>query len=407
MIRLLDEASPYLPWDLTSDGVESWQGRFTKAGVMGLKCKILLYAASPLFNDAAPYIQGSYEAVENHHVWYGGYKPELWTQCLKACEEFFTELNKSGYYALMQATGTTVDAYREAYNHGYFLRANNTELLITTRNWGRWTNAWNQLWGEWVPNGGYTPTLEFMEMFPLANGEPFSWDDEEVASNHFFTDNDYNQPIRDPRLYETILVNGARYSGRSVELWMGGRENISDTEKETGETATGFRNYKFYKEGKSSLNNQYMQWPYLCLAEMYLIYAEALLKIGNLSGAVEQIDIVRARVGLKGLAVCNPDNSLLSNADNLMEELLHERACELGLEDTRLFDMVRNKRADLFSKELYGLRITRADGGEGSWSDKNESERGPFPTQFTYEKFKLVNISRSWWSGFDPKWYLS
>ena len=34
----------------------------------------------------------------------------------------------------------------------------------------------------------------------------------------FFEENDYNKPTRDPRLYETILVNGAKWQGRAVEL---------------------------------------------------------------------------------------------------------------------------------------------------------------------------------------------
>ncbi|MDL2291581.1 RagB/SusD family nutrient uptake outer membrane protein [Bacteroides sp. OttesenSCG-928-F21] len=410
MVNLLNEAAATatLPWDLQGDGIESWQGRFTKAGVMGLKCKILLFAASPLFNDNQPYCtEEPQEAVTNLQVWYGAYKQELWQQCLRACEDFFDGLRENGYYELMQASGTTVDSYRAAYNEGYFSRANNTELLITTRNWGKWTNAWNQLWGEWCGFGGYTPTLEYMEMFSMADGTPFSWDDPETAANPFFTENNYNKPIRDPRLYETIMVNGAKYSGRAIELWMGGRENINSTEKETGDVATGFKNYKFYKEGKSSLNNTYMQWPYLRLAEMYLIYAEALLHNSRLTDAIKQVDIVRARVGLGGLNECNPGKSLTTNSANLLEEILRERACELGLEDTRLFDMIRYKRTDLFTKELHGLRIARADGGTGSWSDKKENERGPFPTQFTYEKFKLVNVSRSWWTSFSTKWFLS
>ena len=58
MIGLLDEAATVLPWDLTEDGEANWQGRMTKAAAMGLKCKILLFAASPLFNDNEPYLYG-------------------------------------------------------------------------------------------------------------------------------------------------------------------------------------------------------------------------------------------------------------------------------------------------------------------------------------------------------------
>ena len=408
MTRLLDEAAAVLPWDLDADGESNWQGRFTKAAAMGLKCKVLLFAASPLFNDNQPYCtEEPQDAVTKHQVWYGAYKPELWTQCLKACEDFFTELSSQGHYALMQPTGATTDAYRSAFNAAYFTRQDNTELLISTRIIGKYNWDWWYYWGDWVDYGGYTPTEEYVEMFPMADGTPFTWDNPTIAANPFFTDNSYSKPIRDPRLYETILVNGAKYSGRAVELWLGGRENVSSTEKETGAYATGYGLYKFYKEGKGSLAGNYLEWPYLRLAEVYLIYAEALLKNNRLADAIRQVDIVRARVGLKGLVESNPTKQLTTDSNALMEEILRERACELGMEDVRLFDMVRNKRADLFTKTLHGLKIQRADGGSGSWSDKSSSVRGAFPTKFTYTKFELTNKSRAWWTNFSPRWYLS
>lgn len=56
MVGLLDEASSAMPWSLGTEE-DNWQGRFTKAAAMGLKCKILLFAASPLFNDNDPTVQ--------------------------------------------------------------------------------------------------------------------------------------------------------------------------------------------------------------------------------------------------------------------------------------------------------------------------------------------------------------
>lgn len=417
MVALLDEAAatPQLPWDLGTDDT-NWQGRFTKASAMGLKCKILLFAASPLFNDNVPYCtEPPQDAVINHQVWYGAYKPELWDQCWQACVDFFTELQSKGYYELTQATEATAQGYRNAYNKAYFTRENNKELLISTHisRFGKFNS-----WDEWqyifvkgdngtVYTGGLTPTLEFMEMFPISNGEPFRLN---AATNPFYTDNDYNRPTRDPRLYETMLVNGTQFGDHAAELWIGGRDNINDTEKETGKYATGFGCYKFYKEGVNSLKDKYLQWPYLRLAEMYLIYAEALLKSKNdLTGAIEQVNKVRARVGLGDLAACNPDKNLTTDADALLEEILRERACELGLEDVRLFDMTRYKREDLFRKQLHGLKIYRNDGGGNTpWSGTTgNSSAYPKPTQFTYEAFPLVNPSRAWWSNFSPKWYLS
>ena len=417
MVDLLDEAAatPELPWDLGTDDT-NWQGRFTKAAAMGLKCKILLFAASPLFNDDEPYCtEPPQDAVTNHQVWYGAYKPELWEQCWQACDDFFKELQAKGYYELTQATEATAKGYRDAYNKAYFTRENNKELLISTHisrfskfnSWDEWQYIFVNSGNGTVITGGLTPTLEFMEMFPMSKGEPFQLNS---TTNPFYTDNDYNKPTRDPRLYETMLVNGTQFGDHAAELWIGGRDNINDTEKETGKYATGFGCYKFYKEGVNSLKDKYLQWPYLRLAEMYLIYAEALLKSKNdLTGAIEQVNKVRARVGLGDLAACNPDKNLTNDANALLEEILRERACELGLEDVRLFDMTRYKRDDLFRKQLHGLKIYRNGGGGNTpWSGSTgNSSTYPKPTQFTYEAFPLVNPSRAWWSNFSPKWYLS
>ena len=414
MVDLLDEAAaePNLPWSLGDDDA-NWQGRFTKASAMGLKCKVLLFAASPLFNDDKPYSTLEPQtAIENRQAWYGGYDAEWWNRCLKACEDFFTKLNTEGYYALMRANGTTCSAYRTAYNNAYYVRQNNTELLISTRVIGKYSWTWWFQFIDFASDGGFTPTLEFMEMFPMSDGTAFSEDLLADGANPFFEDNDYNKPVRDPRLYETILVNGAAYGDHAAELWIGGRENAEgDTEKETGQRATGFSLYKFYKEGKSSISNTYPQWPYLRLAEVYLIYAEALLQAKNdLAGAIKQVDIVRARVGLPGLADSNPSLNLKSNKEALLEEILRERACELGLEDVRLFDMCRYKRADLFKKPLHGLKIYRNDGGGNTPWTGTSGNKASFPNKpsnFRYEKFTLHNTTRAWWTNFDSKWYLS
>lgn len=411
MVRLLDEAATVLPWDLGTDDV-NWQGRFTKAAAMGLKCKVLLFAASPLFNDNEPYCtENPQTAIESKQAWYGGYNAEWWNRCWTACNEFFNELGRNGAYALIQADAETPSAYRSAFNKAYFVRENNTELLISTRIIGRYNWDWWYYWGEWVTFGGYTPTLEYMQMFPMSDGKPFTDDYLADGAEPFFADNDYNQPNRDPRLYETILVNGARYGDHAAEMWVGGRDNIDGSRLEQGERATGFSCYKFFKEGKSSLAGNYLEWPYLRLAELYLIYAEACLQAkSDFSGAIANVNKVRARVGLGDLNACNPGKNLTNNKEALLEEILRERACELGLEDVRFFDMIRYKRADLFQKPLHGLRIYRNDGGgDKPWSgtDGNQSSFPDKPKDFKYEVFQLGNAARSWWSNFSPKWYLA
>jgi starch-binding outer membrane protein, SusD/RagB family len=403
MTGLLDEATAVLPWALDEADISNWDGRFTSAAAMGLKAKILLFAASPLFNDSEPYSTAEpQDAVAKLQVWYGGYKSEVWTECLKACEDFFTAMNANGRYGLVQATGTSIDDYRNAFRKAYFTRGSggsNPEMLISTRI--RYTYGSNTQWNYYFPQsntqGAFTPTQEFVEMFPMADGSPFNWDDPNDVTNMFTN--------RDPRLFETILVNGAAYQGRKAELWVGGREARTGPAQETGQYATGYANFKFILDMSAQLNQPTL-WPYLRVSEIYLIYAEALMKTGRTADAIAEVDKVRARVGLKGLVESNP-NKNMNDASVLLEEILRERACELGLEDVRLFDLIRNKRADIFAKQLHGLRIYRADGVKDSWSDKPTDTRGERPTEFTYEVFELSNSKRAWWSGFDPKWYLA
>lgn len=428
MVGLLDEAAAVLPWTVENPASEF--GRWTKAAALAYKCRILQFAASPLFNDGEPYYPG---AADNPAIWYGSYKPELWDQCLAACEAFFNELNSRGGHSLQQAKGTRPEDYRLAYRAGY-ANLDSPEVLINTRvididafKSSKYT--WHQ-WGDLLMtkpiNRGYSPTQEYMEMFPWKDGTPFNWDKAKAEGklDEMFQKGTVESAsidlTRDPRLYEEVIVNGqlvsmdwttGNMSGRSYESWMGGKDAGNGPENQNGSFATGYAPIKFLM-GNDMLR-RYVHWPCIRLAELHLIYGEALYQSakGDKEQAIKQIDIVRARVGMKGLAECNPDKSLTSDKDAFIEELLRERACELGMEDARFFDLIRYKRADIFEKQLHGLFIYRLDeNGEQRdlpWYGNDEGKK-PYPTKFKYEKYELNAPIRYWWtSGFDPKWYLS
>ena len=163
--------------------------------------------------------------------------------------------------------------------------------------------------------------------------------------------------------------------------------------------------------------------------DFYLTYAEALLQADdNFTGALQYVDKIRARVGLKGLVECNPDKDLTSNKTNLLNEILRERVCELGMSNSRYFDVKRYKLGDeVLTKQLHGLKMYRLRKVNGAWihvndikdantqwwngdklTDKGSNKNPGFyePTHFDYQKFELNNRSRAWWSGYDPKWYL-
>jgi len=444
IVGLLDEAAPNLEWQMTEDQLQVEEGRWTKAGAMALKCKVLCFAASPIFNDSQPYYEGKYTMERDSLVWYGGYSEDRWVRCRKACDEFFAQLKSNGGYELVQPTSNDQAGYRYAYRYAY-INEYSPELLHVTRV----TNTTNdsKYSGYNLPNNknsrySYCPTQEYVEMFPWSDGKPFDWDESEKAGelDHMFVKGDTVKGkqmlqnrvyTRDPRLYEVMDVNGAeqtadwssgKMSGANFETWVGGTDAGTGTKTESGVYATSYRLNKYIIG--AVYKRKFPQWVVLRLSDIYLIYAEALAQAdNNLTEALKYVDAVRARVGLKGLAECNPSLNLTTNKDNLVEEILRERACELGFEDTRFFDMIRYKRSDLFEKKLHGLRIYRLVKDGSSWKreetqwynadrknyakkESSNPERYYEPSHFDYEKYEISVGARGWWNGFDVKWFL-
>ena len=420
IIGLLDEAKNDLPWAYTGADAQNETGRWTKAGAIGMKCKVWNFAASPLFNDTEAY----YPGTTNQAVWYGGYKPNLWDNCVEACQEFFTEWQKGGYYELVQATGGRPEDYRMAFRKAYATQGS-LEMIHSTRVTTTVGSKYN--WWVWQDNGrlSYTPTQEYVEMFPWASGKPFDWKatEEEGKLDEMFTKGTVETGIeltRDPRLYETVVVNGMQkqldwstgnMAGTSYEMWVGGTDAKTGPAIEDGQFASGYANNKFYMG--TDYKNQYALWSYLRLPEIYLIYAEALVQSGgSYTYAISLVDDVRKRVGMSGLSECNPDKKLTSDKEALLNEILRERVCELGMEDVRFFDLIRYKMQDRFELSLHGLHIYRLNANgqrvETAWYGGDRANGAKQPTHFDYEKFNLTNVVRFWWkNGFDPKWYLS
>lgn len=80
----------------------------------------------------------------------------------------------------------------------------------------------------------------------------------------------------------------------------------------------------------------------LRLAEMYLTRAEVSAKRGNTSAALEDVNIIRARAGLKNKELFAADNMM--GYTNVLDIVLDERRLEFAFEAQRKFDVFRNKR---------------------------------------------------------------
>lgn len=471
MVGLLDEAIPHLRWawdgTTTADDAYNNTGRWTAAGARALKAKILLFAASPLYNADQGYYGGTSQAEQDKVVWYGNFDQQRWVRAEQACREFFAANGESDptslslgtggtFYQLNQATENSADAYRQAYRMGYIYQGSK-EVIHSTRVNTVYGSQGTYSWWNWaMPTNGinrncYNPTVEYMEMFPWANGEPFVFGE---APKYAIVNNSLKRvspegqiffspkiksgrttlqkyPIRDPRLYENAIVNGqqitldwttGKASGDIYELWIGGEHakyTIANKEGEIVEQlatgfATGFGTMK-YVLGEE-YHRKFIHWVYLSYDEMLLMWAEALAQTGNVDGALNCVNRVRARVGLGNLEQYTP--AVKTDKTLLINEILRERACELGMSNNRYYDMIRYKRTDWMTRELHGLKITRLQNVMGDWienynpylgTDKDNGVEEPY--YFKYEKFTLQNRRRVMWD-LDPnstevkKWLL-
>ena len=161
------------------------------------------------------------------------------------------------------------------------------------------------------------------------------------------------------------LPAGFDYAGFSyMDNWVGGAFSYNSNFNNADDVASGYCKFKWLLDyfGGSRYDDEYIGVAYTRLAEMYLIRAEAKAETGDLRGALDDLHVVRSRVGLGRLEQMNPSLNLTTNKENLINEILRERNCEIGAEcGDRLYDMVRRKRQDLFTKPLHEIRIYRLD----------------------------------------------
>ncbi|MBR5013553.1 MAG: RagB/SusD family nutrient uptake outer membrane protein [Bacteroidales bacterium] len=192
----------------------------------------------------------------------------------------------------------------------------------------------------------HQPTANAVEMYGMANGLPIDHPESGYDPNFPFKD-------RDPRFYHDIVFDGFKYINGQPETWAhlqycelyeGG--NMRDVA--TG-SRTGYFIQKLVPHTCNEIDREY-DWgsalhtylPYMRLADVYLLYAEATAVVGGRDGksskcsltSVDAINKLRDRVGAGHV-----DASFTGNA--YMDEIRRERAVELMFEGHRFNDLQR------------------------------------------------------------------
>jgi len=340
MVEDFRAAADILPnhWDETTRGKETLSNnrdRINKFHALGYLGKAYLFAASPMINEEAT---GS-----------NSFDPALCAKAAEAFGELLKLADQTGLYKMQTWAAWTDNFWRWNYE-----RPGGTECIMVPIVYDRSRVRWSALGGT-VPssigmNSGSSadvPTHNYIENYAMANGLPI--DDPESGYNP-------NDPWtgRESRFYKDILKDGdqiwqAADADQYAQLYNGGRHRNGINPPST----TGYY-YKRYSalgsEFTASKADQLQAYkPYLRLADIYMMYAEAVnvmtgggptAKASNYDMmAVKALDVVRNRAQLPDLT-----GKYLANKDVFFEEIVRERAVELAFEGQRFDDLRRWNR---------------------------------------------------------------
>lgn len=287
-------------------------GRATRGAVLALKSRVLLYAASDLFNSpekwASDYANKDLISVKTID------RKERWKRAADAAKDVI-DLADAGY------------ALSNNYQ-GIFRSYTDTEIILARRDGA--SNDFekaNYPVGYDLGNSGNTPSLNLLDDYEMLDGTAFDWNNKNHAANPY--------KGRDPRLAFTILSNMTKFNGRPVECWTGGRDGKGVPRA----TKTGQYLLKYIDpelnllEGRTSVHT----WILIRLAEVYLNYIEALNEYQPTHSDIKiYYDKIRRREGIKMPVL--PDGL---DQDAVRQKIRHERRIELAFEDHRLWDARR------------------------------------------------------------------
>ncbi len=395
--KTLDEAAKKLP--LTRKGKEL--GLATSVMAKALKGKLLVLAASPLFNGNSEFYSG-FNNPDGTPLMPLEYSNEKWGKAANACKEAIDLAHSAGielYYATPGALGNIPEPSNmvERGLRFTFIDKDNTHELIWAdyRPEGAYDlqpksapYATNSKWG-W---NGVAPTLAMVERFLTKNGLPIDKDPEfDYAGRYkvgeFAADDKHGEGKttkmnigREPRFYAWITFENGYYE---IDGNQGGNSIYSDKYKrgkDGGMLITKMMNGE--PQGRNGRNNDYSPsgylskkgvhpkktpeqshinypWPKIRLADMYLLYAEACVEADKLDEAKIYLNKVRKRAGIPDVETSWAKVPGATLDKNTMRDIVRqERMVELYLENQNFWDMRRWKLAEkYFGATPMGMNI--------------------------------------------------
>ena len=369
IVSELDKAIEVLPMSITEVGLQegSDMGRATKGAAMALKSRVLLYAASPLYNG-----NELYKDMTNYYgdkIFPQVYDAKRWEVAKNAAKDLI-DLN---YYSLVKADSPTGDRFVDGirnYQQVFFKQWNEETI------WGWWMNFYTDWLGR---TGGFigacaprnitvegwqsiTPSFRLVDAYAMYSTGRYPVKGYDRTSGM----DDYSKPIidtesgyvaegfgnttqfeaewagefeahnstigREPRYYASLVPNGYYWpcdpklktmtnpktssttwtaEDMKCNFWRGSGALCERWDQTSSNNYFGYAWRRLYQANNPlDKGSDYQQikyvYPAFRLAEIYFNYAECCIETGDYGEAIKYIDKVRERSGLNSLKEAYP-----------------------------------------------------------------------------------------------------
>lgn len=361
-----DRAAKLLPAKMPSTET----GRAISVAALALKSRVLLYAASPLYNGNPDYIHMKDSAGFN--LFPVSYDAEKWKKASDAAKECIDLAKSSGYDLYRSDNNDPVLNYQELFYKNW-----NKEILFA-KNLDRYSHYLRC--ADPISFGCFSiinPTQEIVDAYEMANGKAPITGYNPDGSPVINTESGYEEKgyaasaqdgrwpagvrnmfvNREPRFYASINFAGQVWKNHELEFWYNGVDGKGRGGSDY--CKTGYLMKKIVSPEFRNFENIIPQttWIFFRLAETYLNYAEALNEYSGPSTEVYKfVNELRSRSGL-------PELPSGLTKEQMRDKIKHERRIELAFETHRFFDVRRWKDAEKTeNRPIHSLNIMAGQG---------------------------------------------
>lgn len=407
--QMLDEAAVDLPQSRVAEEF----GLATNIAAKAIKARMLLYAASPLFNGNSEFYSDFKDKNSGTSLMPLTYDAEKWTKAKNAYQEAIRVAEAAGH-GLYENTDYVLSAYADnpeptdpllhKLRYNVIEPANKDIIWSDSRSEGAYSVQNKSLpFCNGSAYNGVAPTLAMLKRFYTKNGLPIDQDPDFPKGDEIYDVTiigEENAGIgdpaaqtlrfnldREPRFYAWIAFQGGFYDiysavdgygayqddasynafgpGKLVcDFVLGGntsRQPAGASMRTNNYSPTGYLNKKGVVPGYPVRTSLYYPpfypWPVIRMAELYLGYAEACVECNDLQTAITYLDKVREHAGIP--KVETSWNGIATLNQSKLREIVHqERNIEFYLENHIFWDLRRWKEAaQYFGVKAKGLNI--------------------------------------------------